>query len=79
MNYELFSIHFENNPSESTGGLKGQYALSPGQRPGFPIGPHYSAPTGQKPYNVTLQRIYFNSSANLLIKSCSSGFAIPTH
>ena len=30
-------IHFENNHFESDGGLKGQPALSPGQRSGFPI------------------------------------------
>ena len=42
------------NPSENNGGPKGQHALSPGQRPGFLIRPHYSAPTGQKPYNQSL-------------------------
>ena len=31
------TIHFENNYSESDGGLKGQNALSPGQRPGVLI------------------------------------------
>ena len=38
------------NYAERNGGLKGQQALSPGQRPGFLIKRNNVAPKGQKPY-----------------------------
>ena len=42
------------NYAERNGGLKGQHALSPGQRPGFLIERNNVAPTWQKPYNQIL-------------------------